>query len=263
VRIVEKENSVTLSDTKIVWCDEQICEERGTDGATVVRRAAPLGEQVDGNLRFFATDHLGSVTGVTNGSAAVLGRYEFDPSGRRSLATGSDSTTVGFTGHVAHAPSGTHLALYRAYDSNAGRWVSEDPLGFEAGPNSYAYVENRPIVALDQLGLFPKKFPPFRTRPCNGQESATCAATCKAQGKGVESCRVSQTFRITRVTDRDGVVKILRQWVDGPMSCSCTDPDEDKGPKCGPNCVQMLVVLGFIVRVAIFCATRVPILSPA
>lgn len=39
VRIVEKENGVTQSDTKVVWCESDICEERAADGTTVTRRA--------------------------------------------------------------------------------------------------------------------------------------------------------------------------------------------------------------------------------
>jgi hypothetical protein len=37
--------------------------------------------------------------------------------------------------------------------------------------------------------------------------------------KGVQSCRVSQTFRVSRW--KDG--KTLWKWVDGPLSCSCRD----------------------------------------
>jgi RHS repeat-associated protein len=40
------------------------------------------------------------------------------------------------------------------YDPSIGRFISEDPLGFEAGdPNLYRYVGNSPTNATDPLGL--------------------------------------------------------------------------------------------------------------
>ncbi|MGE3843619.1 MAG: RHS repeat-associated core domain-containing protein, partial [Vicinamibacterales bacterium] len=103
--------------------------------------------------QFFAKDHLGSVTEVTNNSGALLGRYAFDPWGRRTLVAGADVTTVGYTGHRAHEPSGTYLALYRAYDPGLGRWLSEDPTGLSAGLNLLAYVAGNPSNSVDLLGL--------------------------------------------------------------------------------------------------------------
>ena len=45
------------------------------------------------------------------------------------------------------------LTLCRTYDASIGRWLSEDPLGFGAGPNNYAYVNGNPIGLTDPLGL--------------------------------------------------------------------------------------------------------------
>jgi RHS repeat-associated protein len=152
VRVVEKENSVVQSDTKVIWCRSEICEERAADGTTVTRRAFALGEQVTGSARFFASDHLSSVGEVTDSASTLLARYAFDPWGQRTLATGSDVTTVRFTAHNVHGPSATQLTLYRAYDTTAGRWLSEDPAGLAEGPNLYAYVGNDPISGIDPLG---------------------------------------------------------------------------------------------------------------
>lgn len=58
-----------------------------------------------------------------------------------------------YTGHHYHEGSGLHLALYRAYDAELGRWLNEDPLGEEGGLNLYGYVGNSPLMAVDPLGL--------------------------------------------------------------------------------------------------------------
>jgi RHS repeat-associated protein len=44
---------------------------------------------------------------------------------------------------------------YRAryYDPKVGRFISEDPIGFEAGPNFYAYVNGNPVNLVDPSGL--------------------------------------------------------------------------------------------------------------
>ena len=73
---------------------------------------------------------------------------------RRS--SGSLDADFGFTGHYYHQPSGLHLALYRVYDSDLGRWLSRDLLKnaeLLQGANLYAYVGNSPVRNTDPSGL--------------------------------------------------------------------------------------------------------------
>jgi RHS repeat-associated protein len=52
--------------------------------------------------------------------------------------------------------SETNVSYYRAryYDSQAGRFISEDPIGFGGdGPNKYVYARNQPTMFVDPLGL--------------------------------------------------------------------------------------------------------------
>jgi len=46
-------------------------------------------------------------------------------------------------------------SYYRAryYDASAGRFMSQDPIGFRAGLNMYAYVHNNPVNFADPIGL--------------------------------------------------------------------------------------------------------------
>ena len=41
----------------------------------------------------------------------------------------------------------------RYYDPATARWITEDPLGREAGPNRYAFVHNNPLTNVDLYGL--------------------------------------------------------------------------------------------------------------
>ena len=194
VRIIEKQNGVVQSDTRVLWCEWQICEERASDGVTVLRRAYGRGEQVAGVGRFFAVDHLHSVTGVADGSGSPLAAYAFDPWGQRTLTAGTDVTSVGFTGHRWQANGGLWLSVYRAYDAGAARWLSEDPIGVSGGPNLYNYVRDNPIGYRDELG-----------RQAGGGAAAATAAmpTC--------GCNFSRYFGCCG----DGIVdKCCRKGVD-------------------------------------------------
>ncbi|GAX60814.1 hypothetical protein SCALIN_C14_0080 [Candidatus Scalindua japonica] len=46
----------------------------------------------------------------------------------------------------------------RYYDSETGRFISEDPIGFAGGDlNLYAYVQNNPVILIDPSGLIPPR----------------------------------------------------------------------------------------------------------
>lgn len=153
VRELEIEAAVTVSDTRIIWCQTEICEERAADGTTVVRRPLAYGEQLATGSHLFARDHLGTVWEVSDAANTLLARYSFDPWGRRTLKSGSDVTREGFTGHRWHESSEGWLARFRLLDASTGRWASQDPAGSVDGPNLFAYVLNKPTKFADPDGL--------------------------------------------------------------------------------------------------------------
>ena len=65
---------------------------------------------------------------------------------------------------------GTPYICARYYDSLPGRFISEDPIGFNAGSNFYRYVYNDPTLYLDPSGWDP-------LTPEQGQAVASTAAT--------------------------------------------------------------------------------------
>jgi RHS repeat-associated protein len=92
---------------------------------------------------------------MIDSSSVIEARYDYDPYGRRTKLTGSLDADFAFTGHYYHQPSGLHLALYRAYDADLGRWISRDPLADAEvlqGPNLYAYVKSDPVNRTDARG---------------------------------------------------------------------------------------------------------------
>jgi RHS repeat-associated protein len=62
----------------------------------------------------------------------------------------------GFTGRQFDQATGLQNNLNRWYDPQAGRWLSQDPMGFAAGDaNLYNYVSNQPTTYADPRGLAP------------------------------------------------------------------------------------------------------------
>ena len=107
---------------------------------------------------FYTRDHLGSVREVTANTGTVRARYDYDPYGKITKVSGDLDSDFRYTGHYYHAQSGLHLALYRAYDSESGRWLNRDPIGEAGGINLYGYVGNNPVNLTDPTGLFFKEW---------------------------------------------------------------------------------------------------------
>jgi RHS repeat-associated protein len=173
-----------------------------------------------GAISYFLADSLGSTRALVDSSGILTETLTLDSFGNGS----SISTRYRFTGREIDESTG--LLFYRArwYDPSQGRFASEDPVGIDGGVNWYSYVENNPTNFDDPFGL--TKLPRSRTgtRPCNAAEEAECIKMCGP--KGMESCRVSRTFRVVRAKGH------LRRydWVDGPLSCSCNDCDPPAVP---------------------------------
>jgi RHS repeat-associated protein len=143
--------------------------------------------------------------------------------------------------------------MQRDYLNTLGRYIESDPIGLTGGLNTYGYAQQNPLLYVDpdgqaSSGLSPKKLPP---RQCNSQEYAQCSQTCGS--KGVESCMVPQTKRLTSINNANGF-KGLIQTVDGPVSCSCNDPEDDGGGNiCTRNpktCSAALVISGVAICIA-------------
>ena len=99
-------------------------------------------------------DHLGSVKDLVDDSGALKNHRTFDSYG--NLVGESDYTfdsRYSFTGREFDAETGLHYYRARYYDSELGKFVSQDPIGFEGGDtNLYGYVGNSPVENRDPSG---------------------------------------------------------------------------------------------------------------
>lgn len=154
--------NVATSDKRYVWAGgNQPAEERDAVSNETLKQYHSQGEVILSaspiTKIYYTRDHLGSVRQqiADNGTGVAIrgySNYDYDLWGKREIQSGSIDTDVGYTGHHYHAKSGLILTWYRAYDPDAGRWLSPDPIEEEGGLNLYAYVLNNPINLIDEKG---------------------------------------------------------------------------------------------------------------
>ena len=155
-----------------IWDGTELVQERNVTSATnytaggTVSRTHYYGGFVDivgAVIKNYqtTTDHLGNVREVIAANAAagtvgsVVARYDYSAYQKPVKVSGTtvNASLLINSRYYHHEASGLELALYRAYDPELGRWLSEDPIEEEGGLNLYGYVENSPLMMVDPLGL--------------------------------------------------------------------------------------------------------------
>jgi len=99
------------------------------------------------------TDNLGTVRDLVDATGAAKEHYRYDAFGK--LLEGDTSLTrYLYTAREFDVDTGLQYNRNRWYDSNTGRFLSEDPIGFAGDPsNLYRYVGNGPTNGTDPSGL--------------------------------------------------------------------------------------------------------------
>jgi RHS repeat-associated protein len=115
-------------------------------------------------------DRQGSVTDMVDDAGRLRIHRQFDSFGNIVDETHYDTDGFAVSGPVAQfgyldeafaytgrffdKNTGLQNNLNRWYDASIGRWMSEDPTGFDAGDaNLYRYVGNSPVNGVDPEGL--------------------------------------------------------------------------------------------------------------
>ncbi len=119
---------------------------------------------------YIHTDQIGSPQKVTDASGHVVWDGVFDPFGNAVTNTGANWGTgiwdaftwepatpqtmpLRFPGQYSDAETALNQNWFRDYDPSIGRYIESDPAGLLAGPNTYTYGSNNPLVRSDALGL--------------------------------------------------------------------------------------------------------------
>jgi len=121
------------------------------------------GVLVAGARLYYLTDANHNVTAVTDATASVVERYDYDAYGSATiycpdwshvLTTSMVGNTRLFAGQEFDSATGLYDARARWYDPATGTFLARDPMGFAAGDmNTYRYVGDSPTDATDPTGL--------------------------------------------------------------------------------------------------------------
>jgi RHS repeat-associated protein len=114
-----------------------------------------------GVTNWYLSDRLGSVRDIVDVSGNVVYHTGYDSFGNNISTSGTGGDRFGFTGREHDAALNLYYNRARFYDPATGRFLSRDPIGFEAGDaNLFRYVGNGPTNGIDPSGLAEK--PPVK-----------------------------------------------------------------------------------------------------
>lgn len=111
-------------------------------------------------LYYVFADHLGTPRVITESkNNSIVWRWDnVDPFGLQQPDERPGSAVPfqynsRFPGQTFDKETNTNYNYFRSYDPQIGRYTQSDPIGLEAGINTYAYVGGNPITGFDPYGL--------------------------------------------------------------------------------------------------------------
>lgn len=179
-----------------------------------------------GDVLWPLADHLGTVRDLASYDSqqnltTIVNHRVFDSFGNLTSETnGAVDHVFGYTGRYLDPVTGLQWNLNRWYDPAVGRWMSEDPIGFEATDfNLYRYCGNSSLVHVDPTGLIPPGWDsptPGIALPGYGYPSPTPGGRAfggsghPTSGSGVGLAnRHGAAWRLVWVLERGGEVREL------------------------------------------------------
>ncbi len=130
-------------------------EKRSSNVEYVSSGFTPLAASQSGQAYFYHYDQIGAPVEVRdeNGKSVWSGnRSSYDV--RAADMPAAFSNPWRLPGQYNDSETGLHYNGFRYYDPDIGRYITQDPIGLEGGPNVYGYVAN-PLAYADPLGLQP------------------------------------------------------------------------------------------------------------
>jgi RHS repeat-associated protein len=145
--------TVNGATTSYLLDGDSILKETTAGVATDVLQGPGVDAVLKRGSRWLTPDGLGSTATLTDSAGAVQQRYYYQPFGQgMPQPAPGDPQPFQFAGRENDG-TGLYYCRARYYVPDWGRFLSEDPLGFAAGINQYAYCGNNPVNAIDPTGF--------------------------------------------------------------------------------------------------------------
>ncbi len=113
----------------------------------------PLAQLRSGTTSYYEADGLGSITSLSTSTGTLANTYTYDSFGNLTASTGSVANRFQYTAREFDSETGLYFYRARYYSPSTGKFLSEDPIRFDAGLNFYPYVGNSTVNFTDPLGL--------------------------------------------------------------------------------------------------------------
>ncbi len=101
---------------------------------------------------------MGSVKAVTKSDGSLAWKTDYfafgQQYGKEKIDPIFEEDDLGFTGKGFDADIGLYYFNARWYDTDTGRFISEDPVADPNNPNLYTYCRNNPVNVIDPTGLY-------------------------------------------------------------------------------------------------------------
>jgi RHS repeat-associated protein len=102
---------------------------------------------------YVITDHLNAPQVLLDSTGRNIWSATYDPFGKATI-TGNLKLNLRADGQYNDDETGLYYNWYRYYNPSLGRYITSDPMGLQAGMNTYIYVNGNPINYTDPQGLF-------------------------------------------------------------------------------------------------------------
>jgi RHS repeat-associated protein len=259
------QKSSPLGTTNYLYDGMNLLEEVDNSGNVLARytQGASVDEELSelraNTTSYYDADGLGSITSLSNGAGALANTYTYDSFGKLTASTGTLTNPLQFTGREFDQETGTYYYRMRYYDSNSGRFVSEDPAAFDLQwPNLFSYVKNSPTGLIDPSGLSPQVLGPFICTWCwefnqgaawmwegyermrnmkwrNSDKYFHCMANCRATDSGSGGAAAAKIISFFRTDVRSRWTEPT-DWRNDKVANQCGQ----KGGDCDKTCAPFL-----------------------
>ena len=102
---------------------------------------------------YVITDHLNAPQMLLDSTGRNIWSATYDAFGKATI-TGNLKLNLRADGQYNDDETGLYYNWYRYYNPSLGRYITSDPMGLQAGMNTYIYVNGNPINYTDPQGLF-------------------------------------------------------------------------------------------------------------
>jgi len=89
------------------------------------------------NIYYIHTDHLNAPLLVTDANKNIVWKTSYNPFGRATIEVEQIKLNLRAAGQYADEETGLYYNWNRYYNPELGRYITSDPLGLQAGVNTY------------------------------------------------------------------------------------------------------------------------------